>query len=272
MNFYTDLLSILVGCLALYAKQQSGRFVGTLVLGVIIAALCWMACSQYSRLWNKRFHLTFGHYFWCSLAAVLTLVFVVLFPALQYTRDVALASIEVWRLQIAVDPIWSAKTFREAYYAVHRQTGDAAEDFTGYPPPEAGGTTIPCHNEITRLTYASIYANDAAQYFSASRPFLGKVLTAHASVPKSVIVENLQEYFAGKIPLRPGETIQTYQSSRAIDLAADEIKKGLDEQVPRVVSISRWTVIGLFILAQAVPFGIIGWAAYRDIRVWRATQ
>jgi hypothetical protein len=34
-----------------------------------------------------------------------------------------------------------------------------------------------------------------------------------------------------------------------------------------VVYLSRLSVAGLFLLIQTIPFGLIGWAAYRDIKV-----
>ena len=48
---------------------------------------------------------------------------------------------------------------------------------------------------------------------------------------------------------------------------ATQIKEGLEPQAPRVVQLTR-TAVGLFfVLVQAIPFGLIGWAAYTDIKV-----
>ena len=51
------------------------------------------------------------------------------------------------------------------------------------------------------------------------------------------------------------------------ELAAENIKERLNEQTPRVVMLSRLVCAGLFLLIQLIPFGLVGWAAYRDIHV-----
>jgi hypothetical protein len=64
------------------------------------------------------------------------------------------------------------------------------------------------------------------------------------------------------------ETVsRSYPPPRAISLAASQMKKELDIQVPRVVTIFRSIAVGLFIIVQLIPFGLIGFAAYNDIKV-----
>ena len=42
---------------------------------------------------------------------------------------------------------------------------------------------------------------------------------------------------------------------------------GPNTKTPHLVSMLRLFSLAMFLLAQAVPFGLIGWAAYRDIKV-----
>jgi len=37
--------------------------------------------------------------------------------------------------------------------------------------------------------------------------------------------------------------------------------------VARVVPVARTIIVVLFILVQIIPFGLIGWAAWRDLKV-----
>ena len=41
--------------------------------------------------------------------------FVILFPSLFYTKDVALASITLWQQQLKTDSSWADDTFAKAY-------------------------------------------------------------------------------------------------------------------------------------------------------------
>ena len=92
---FLDFLSLLAGCIAIFSVREPGLFRITLLAGVVFAGLCWYVCAVYTRLWNKRFHVTLMHHVLCVFASLCTLGFVILFPSLFYTKDVALASVGV---------------------------------------------------------------------------------------------------------------------------------------------------------------------------------
>jgi hypothetical protein len=250
-----DLFSLLLACIGIFRSREPAFFALTLLAGGVLAALCWYVCSIYTHYWNRKFRVTMTHHILCGFASVCTLIFVVAFFSVNYTKDAALMSIEAWQLQINVDSQWSEQTFATAYDKV-RELG--IEDFSAAPPPGSPDSFIPTNRDESRQMAASVYANEACNHFDASRPFLSKIVWSSPGVPSETIFKDTMEWF---------QTNPNYPPARAIDIAATQIKEGLEPQVPRVVYLARMAVVTLFVLVQAIPFGLIGWAAYTDIKV-----
>jgi hypothetical protein len=250
----TDLFSLLFGCIPIFMLKEPGSFRVTVLIGILLAGLCWYVCSVYTRLWNKKYHITLTHHVLCGFATLCTLFFTILFASLAYTKDAALASISLWQAQLNSDQAWAERTFARAYDKV-KDLG--VEDFSNAPPPGSPGSLIPTNSDEARQTAASTYSNEACRHFDAKRPFLSKVVWSSPGVPSDIIFQDVRKWH---------ETNPNYPPARAIEIAANQIKEGLNPQAPRVISLSRLSVSGLFLLIQAVPFGLIGWAAYRDIK------
>jgi hypothetical protein len=255
MTFTQDFFSLLGAALAMFAVKDRALLTSTIIGGIVLAALCWWACCVYARLWNKKFRVIFLHHVFCALASVLTLVTAVTYVALRHAGEVAAVSVAVWEQQIAFDKQWSAKTFKQAY---DRVKALGIEDFTGYPSPPVG-QIIPTTSERAQLEYALTYARSAAAHFKAQRPFLNSILQTGSEVPAEVLRADIRAFFAGGGKL--------YQGDKAIHLVAAKIKEGLQTHLPRVLSVFRSCLIGLFLLGQLVAFGLVGWAAYRDLKV-----
>jgi hypothetical protein len=251
---FSDLVSLLLGCIPIYMVREPGSFRLTVLLGVALAGLCWVVCSVYTRLWNRRFHLTLAHHLFCAFAALCTLFFTVLFGSLYFTKDAALLSIDEWQNQLNSDRLWGDRTFAKAYDKV-KDLG--IEDFSNAPPPGSPNSFIPTNHDESRQTAATTYADEACKHFDQRRPFLSKVVWSSPGVPSEVVFKDVKEWH---------EHNPNYPPSRAIEIAAQQTKDGLEPQAPRVILLSRLTVAFLFLLIQAVPFGLIGWAAYRDIK------
>jgi len=250
-----DLFSLLAGCIAIFRATEPGAFAMTFLAGAVLAGVCWYVCSVYTHYWNRKFQVTLTHHILCGFASVCTLVFVVLFVSLYYTKEAALASIETWQTQLNTDTDWGEQTFAMAYDKV-KELG--IEDFSHALPPGTPGSLIPTTKDESREAAASVYANEACKHFDTKRPFLSKIVWSSPGVPSETIVKDTNEWF---------QTNPTYPVTRAIDIAATQIKEGLEPQVPRVVHLSRTVVALSFVLIQAIPFGLIGWAAYTDIKV-----
>jgi hypothetical protein len=72
MTFFQDFLSLMAGILAIFSTSERAVFWGILVGGVVLAGLCWWACSVYSHLWNTRFRVNAIHHLMCGLAALVS--------------------------------------------------------------------------------------------------------------------------------------------------------------------------------------------------------
>ncbi|MHB8123091.1 MAG: hypothetical protein ACYDG4_13155 [Desulfuromonadaceae bacterium] len=257
MGFLSDFFHILIDCIAKLKHDDSFTFFITLIIGILLGGGSWVLCSYYSRLWNLRYRVTMAHHILCGIAAILTVFFTLTFVSLKYTKDIAYSVINTWQRQIRYDSSWQSKIFRTAYEKV-KQLG--IEDFSRYPHPDKGGTLVPANKAPSRKAVATLYATEAVQHFKHAHPYLGIILKAQPDISIQVISDDVDRFFANN----PGKT---YSAENAVELAAKHIKSGLDAQVPRVVTFSRTLIVILFFLVQAIPLGLIGWAAYRDVKV-----
>ncbi len=254
MTYFQDFLALLGTALAIFATSERAMLIGVCIGAFALAALCWWVCSIYSRLWNKSFRVASLHHFFCFLAALLTLAATVCFVALRHAHEAASVSVRIWEEQLKWDQVWAAKTFNAAYDKVNKL---GIEDFTNYPaPPE--GNSIPATNERSQFECARTYARSAAAHFATNRPCLSSIIQARSEVPAEVLKKDITDYFAtqGK----------TYPATKGISLVAAEVKAGLRMHLPRVVTVFRATLVGIFLAGQLLAFGLVGWAAYRDLK------
>ncbi|MEO8615240.1 MAG: hypothetical protein ABI600_08880 [Luteolibacter sp.] len=255
MTFLQDFLSLIAGTITIFFLEDRPVLTAIFVGGLILSGLCWWLCSFYTHLWNKRYKVRLTHHLLCGLAAVITLVSTVVFATLRHASSAADVSIEAWKLQLGLDPFWADHTFKQAYERV-RALG--LEDFSNAPPPPVGHT-IPATKEPSQVECAWIYASQAALYFKQQRPYLGSIVGASGEVPRNVLTADIRHYFA---------TVgNTYPTANAISLVSSEVKKELTAKLPRVVTVLRIQLVLLFLVAQAFPFGLVGWAAYRDLKI-----
>lgn len=250
-------VSALVESALEFLVQAHREFWLGLLVSLCLAAGCWIAASYYSHLWNLRFRVTLTHHMLCLLAALCTLIFGILFFGLKYTGQAANTVIDGWRTQLVADRAWQQVAFRDAYRAVKAL---GLEDFSSYPPPEQGGRLIPMNQPESRKKSAEIYANAAIQDFHWRHPFLSKILKVRPDIPSTLVNRDVKDFF----DTHPGET---YPMVRAINIATAETRKNLQIQTARIVPITRTMLVILFLLVQLIPFGIIGYAAYTDLKV-----
>lgn len=255
MTFFQDFLSLISGAFAIFLAKERAAFAVVFVGAVGLAVLCWLGCSVYSRLWNKRYRVRPVHHVLCGLAALITLLAAMVFAPLKHAAAAAGVSIEAWKIQLKLDRLWADQTFKQAYERV-RDLG--MEDFSNAPPPPMG-RTIPATNEESKLKCASVYANQAARHFLTNRPYLGRIAGASSEIPQDVLLDDMHRHFAS--------VGNNYPADKAISLVGDEVRRDLETKLPRVVYSLRLQLVTLFLLFQAIPFGLVGWAAYRDLKV-----
>jgi hypothetical protein len=257
MGVLSDFYYILFDCIVKFKQDKFATFLITLAVGILLGGVCWLLCNYYSRLWNVRFRVTLTHQLLCAVAAILTVIFTLTFVSLKYTKDIAYSIIASWQQQIKYDSRWNGQTFRKSYEKVKAL---GVEDFSRYPHPDKGGKLVPLNKSESRKTNATVYTTEAVLHFEQSHPYLALILRAQPGISIQVISADTDHYFA----THPGGI---YSMGNAVDLAAKYIKSGLDAQVPRVVTVSRTLIVILFLLVQAIPLGLIGLAAYRDVKV-----
>lgn len=249
------MISLLAACVPIHAVKAPLSFAKLLALGIALSGLCWYLASVYTQLWNQRFRPTRTHHILCGAASLASLYFTLVFGSLGYTRDAAILSIRFWQTQIGWDSSWAGNTYAKAF---QRVKASGKEDFSNVPGPGMAGSRIPTTTDESRFAAAETYANEACLHFASKRPFLSKVVWSSPGVPSQKILEDVRNFH---------KTNPNYPVERAIEIAATRIREGLDPQTPRVVHLARISVIIVFLLVQAIPFGLIGWAAYRDIKV-----
>ncbi len=228
-------------------------------IGLALAGACWYACSIYTHMWNRNFQMSPVHHICCAFASLCTLVFVLVFSSLYYTKQAAGASIELWNFQINRDQPWLNRTFAKAYDKVKSLD---IEDFSKYPPPEEGGQIVPLSHDESRNAASEVYANEACVNFDRQRPFLSKIVWSKPGIAPDIVEADIHTWFEN-------HRGQVYPLNQGAQLATDNIKERLNAQTPRVVFLSRMVCAVLFLLIQLIPFGLVGWAAYRDIHVNR---
>ncbi|WP_461108805.1 hypothetical protein [Spirosoma koreense] len=230
----------------------------TILSAFILAGLSWYLCNNYVRLWNKRFRLTTTHQVLAILSSIMTFFFVLAFGGLKYMRTVTDNIVSFWEAnEIKADKNWSNSTFKEAFYKVKALN---IEDFSEYISPESGGVKIPANKKLAQETAAKVYAIAASDHFSHDHRFLSKIIWSDPEQSAEKISRDVISYFK----VNPGSS---YSTEDAINIAAETIKTQLSQQTQRTVTISRVFLIVLYFFVIAIPLGLIGYAAYKDIRI-----
>jgi len=168
---------------------------------------------------------------------------------------------DVWGRANSLDTAVFKQAVVEGQHAAYRAVKTLGlEDFTSYPPPKQGGSLIPLSQAESRKKSAEVYANAAIQDFRWRHPFLSKILKVRPDIPSTLVDRDVNDFFAT-------HRSDTYPMVRAIDIATAETRKNLQTQTERIVPIARTILVILFFLMQLLPFGIIGYAAYTDLKV-----
>ncbi len=257
MSVIFDFLSLALGSVAILFGQHRSEFAVVAGIAVVLAGLCWWGAANYSKLWNLRFRTSATQTLLCLLVAMLTFVFVILFASFKYTKDAAELSIDAWRAASTHDVVWQMSAFQAAYDAVKKL---GIEDFS--TATAASRSSIPLTQMASRNTLAEVYAAATVADFKLKRPFLSKIVWSRFAMPRqtvTVIESRISGYFASE-----GSTIPL---GRVVQYTVDALNAPLREGVARVVPIALAIIVVLFVLVQLIPFSLIGWAAWRDLKV-----
>ena len=256
MTLYADALALVGHALRLFLSHSRDCVV-VLSVAAVLAVGCWLAATHYSRLWNLHFRSTPIHHVLCALAAACTLVFAVFFASMGYTKQAADISIDTWSAELMRDQRWSDDTF-EATYREIKALG--LEDPSQLQQTWEQKRKIAISHHQSRKKFAEVHANAAVANFRAAHPFLSKILGPRADIPAELINEKVNA-FLRTYPDRD------FPAQDAINIAASNLKSGLQDKTDRVVWVARTSLVVLFVMVQLIPFSLIGYAAYRDVKV-----
>lgn len=278
-----------------------GSFRIWLAVATVLAVATWAFCIYYARLWNKRYHHRPAHHLWGGMAALISFIAVFAWYLVSNLEPITRIYIATWSMQLKADNEWGQATFATAYREVKAQ---GVENFYGVPAPDRPNSYIPINHDASRIKAAYVYANEAYRNFGEQHPFLAFILDAKVGLAEDSIRQDVDTYLAGghsfteqSLPNQKSgldfsslggllesalgtltdfsststtsatEGRSMYPAERAVDLASVYLQISLAEKAHRVVLIGRVGVFIAFLLLQAIPFGIIGYAAYQDIKI-----
>lgn len=230
-----------------------------ILLALSFSALVWWVCTHYTKLWNKVYEVTPSFHILCGIAALITFFTTLGFIGLKNMKPVAEQMVEEWSEDVMYDNELSSGCFRDAYYAI-RDSG--LENMRGYRAPEQGGDLIPISRRETQVLVGQIYAGNACRDFSRRYPFIGYFLKAKDGVPAEMIARDIDTFF------HSGKSL-TYPLEQGFVLAIDKISSDLQAQCGRIVRVCRGWLLLLFVLVQLIPFGLIGYLAYKELSLMR---
>nr|VFJ99711.1 MAG: hypothetical protein BECKLFY1418A_GA0070994_11046 [Candidatus Kentron sp. LFY] len=233
-----------------------------LVVGILLAGAAWWLASYIAFNFNRQFSMHPKHHVYCSIAAVLTLSFTLLFFALKFTGEVAEQAVSEWQAAIRVNTDWKNEAFSKAYDAVYElknPQGSQLEDFSGKPHPSTGlDTAVPISYPPSKQAVANVYGASMVKHFKETHPFLSLILWARSGQAEKALITDIERLFA--------TGITTYASKKGIDLTSTMIRNALKAQTPRVITMFRIILVIAFLLIQALVLGLLARAALAAIK------
>lgn len=252
-------LEYLVECMRHLARHSASNFFLTVAVAVALGGLCWFLATQYTKLWNLRYNATFNLHILCAISAMVTVVFTIAFVSLDYAKEIARAKLGDWHRLINSDRQFTETTYADAYNKVKSQ-GRERFDPARHFPPGRPNSSMPMARPETQIFVSKLTADAALAHFRRTNPFLSKVIMpGNADVPAPVITNDMKTFFA-----TPNHG--NYHMNRGVDIAASLFERNLELQTPKVVSRTRRWITMLFLLVQMIPFGLIGYYAYKDLK------
>ena len=235
-----------------------------LATGIFLAGSTWWLARYIAFNVNCQPSTHTQHRIYCRITAIITLICTLLFFSVNFTENLAEATISTWQDEVRQDRLWRQETFSKAYEAVYvlkDATGEQLEDFTDKPHPKTreGVSTIPTTHTLSQQTAVAIYADEAVKNFKAQFPLLSLILWPGSTEAERSVMRDMELVFA--------TGTANYSAEKAIDLVSTEIQDTLKIQVPRVVTVARIALILFFLCIQAILFGLLIRAALADIKV-----
>ena len=261
MTSFVDFVDLLGTSVQYTLKSQGARFWLGVGGGAVLGGIGWAVGSSSGRLWNRRFHTKPLHHVLLCAAALLTVVFAVVFCSADYMVSAANDRVAKWSATLKNNRGWSSETFALAWERVKRA---GTEDFSGRPNPRDNpDTTIPISQAESKKIVASVYADAAMRNFQRENSFIGSFVHPNLEVPEAALSEDVYDFF------RSNPDSKSYPVDRGIDLVVTLLKRDIETQIPAIAQYSERMVIILFFAVQLMVFLLVAIVAYRSLTATR---
>jgi hypothetical protein len=239
-------------------QDQSMRFPIALVLGAVLACLCWILAGYSARLWNRQFYLNIALNLLCGFAALLTLVYTLTFASSDSLVAAIDNSLMKWETQAKNNREWRQEAFCRSWDEV--AAAGTEPDVTRSPSPRTDPSInlLPMNNPQSNIIVARSHANAANEQFQAENPYLSSILRPPGSVPDEMLEADLIEWFTAN----PGTS---YPLERGIKILVSILNNQAKSQMGEVITYTKRLSLGLFLVTQLAVFILISVLAYRSI-------
>lgn len=277
-----DFLRTCLYCLFLLVAEPRALTIA-LIVAVVIAIGSWSLCWTSVHAWNKHFHMRPSHHFACLVAGLLSFFATVLFAAFNYTDQAASRSLKTWVKEFQLrettpDKHGESALGRKIFYAVDKVDPQKYDDGTPYNPeswnPDNGRSRTSQSGPVSQYSVllsrqesieAEVVAIADTMFADLGnhREFLswltiGARGQSDKKIEIAVVPWSVDEVFAKRHRV-------SYAS--IIDRCLGIMELEVQDRLRRSRTLSRATLIAIVLFLQAAAFGIVGYAAYQDLKV-----
>jgi hypothetical protein len=264
MSYIFEFVRFFFDTFWLFAKTNPLGLALSVLAGIGLAALCWFVTVFYTRLWNTRYRPGLVHHLLCGIAALITMLFTIAYFALGYAQQAAENRVAAWKSALEEDCRrkggFSDRMMVVAYRAVQKS---GLEDMEGFPPPGTrefeASSRYPENADGTRRLAAKLWAEAVLGNYKDNQQFLSTLVS-----PRRAPVEI---WYNDEVAFRKRNLGNTYYVENGIEAVASDIRRDITAQAPRLIPQTRAILVTIFLFVQLIPFTLVGWGAYRDIKV-----
>jgi len=258
MKSLTEYIELLAECVQYLAGSNGFKLLLAIVFGFGLGILGYWLSSLSSRLWHRSYHLRGTHHIICGVAALITLIFAVVYVAVDFMEPVAKHQVQNWRSQVLGDSEWSRAVFVRAFEAV-KKSGLEDMGGSGNPLIDPNISTIPINKWDSKKLVAQVFSESSLENFQRQHSFLDAALHPGTAISEREIADDVLDYF------KKDPNAKSYPLSRAIDLAAARLESQAQVELPNIENYTKRVTIALFFILQLLVFSFISMAAYRSL-------
>lgn len=190
MGFVADFLWFLDQCRTVGLASNTRDLLLSTLAAAALAGVCAFVGNFYTRLWNRRYHLTRVHRFLSIAAGLLSFAFALAYFSVGYMPQVAQAVIDEWQNDINSNEAFAATALETAYVTLRKLH---PEEMAGVPVPANNNNTLKLPGEACQIDAATSLATQATDNFRMLHPFLSLIATP--IVPKEAVEQDSEKFW-----------------------------------------------------------------------------